>query len=126
MRFKTSLFVAALFVFGVTSYAKYSHHEAAPAVAESTPVAAAIGDPDKARFAQAVRLYRAGQWSAAYGRFIELADRDHKYAAVISLQMLRNGPHFYRSEWSATPSQVAHWQRVAGHPAAIEAVASGE
>jgi hypothetical protein len=123
---RTSLFVTALCIFGATSYAKYTDRGAAPVAAESAPAPVGVSQQEKARFARAVRLYRAGQYSAAYGRFVELADGGHRYAAAISLQMLRNGPYLYRSEWSATPAQVAHWQRVSGVLAPLEVAVFGE
>jgi hypothetical protein len=127
MRYKNPLIVAAFLVCGATSYAKFTAPAAAPAAIETQPAVPEIKAEDKARFAKAVRLYRAGQYSAAYGRFTMLADGGHKYAAVISLQMLRNGPYFYRTEWTATQAQVDRWQRTAGVTVPYEvAVAAGE
>jgi hypothetical protein len=115
MNHNLSLLAAALFIACINGCAEPQRTgiDEAAAQAEPPAMAAVVRTPDQEQFAEAVHLYRSGRWSAAYGRFVELADRDHKYAAVISLQMLTHGPNFYRTEWSATAQQVAHWERVA-------------
>jgi hypothetical protein len=84
------------------------------------PAAAAAASPglkgvsarqaQDARFREAMRLHRAGHWSAAYGRFVALADEGHVPAARVALAMLQNGPRAYGRQWSAAPSQVAAWK----------------
>jgi hypothetical protein len=81
---------------------------------------------DETRFAEAVQLYRAGRWSGAYGRFIKLADQGHPGAARIALLMLRHGRDLYQTEWTAAPSQVAHWERVSGPNGAFQLVNAAE
>jgi hypothetical protein len=81
---------------------------------------------DEARFAEALQLYQAGRWSGAYGRFIKLADQGHPAAARIALLMLRHGGDLYKTEWTASPSQVAHWERVAGPSGGFQLVNAAE
>jgi hypothetical protein len=126
MPYHLALFVATLFACGATSYTHYEEQAQAAAVAQAREAALADGTGDKARFAEAIHLYRDGQRSAAYGRFIQLADHGHAPSAGIALQMLRNGPYFYRSEWSATPAQVARWERTAGLSAPYKLALSAE
>ena len=61
---------------------------------------------------EALQLYREGRYSAAYGRFLKLADAGHADAARIAMMMLRHGRDLYGTEWSAAPSQIAQWERM--------------
>jgi hypothetical protein len=142
MRHQTSVIVAALAICGAFSYAQSGSDEGDPPAEPVTATARAPGfgasDPipavdttsstpnERARFAAALHQYKGGHWSAAYGRFMALADEGHPRAALIALQMLKHGPALYDSAWSAAPSQVASWERTVGGSAAIQLVAAGE
>jgi hypothetical protein len=86
--------------------------EAVPAVAaaESGRGSSAA---DRKLFAEAMHLYKGGRWSAAYGRFMTLADRGDARAARIALAMLRDGPKLYGIHWDAQTSQVVAWEHAA-------------
>ena len=91
----------------------------APAASTATaeiPAAAYVKAEEQRRFAEAVAQYRAGRWSAAYGRFAALADRGHVRAARIALSMHRDGPTLYGAAWDAAPSQLLAWERAALPP----------
>jgi hypothetical protein len=79
-----------------------------------------------ARFREAMRLHRAGRYSAAYGRFIALADTGHLPATRVALEMLRNGRTVYGTDWSAAPSQVVAWERTLGTQGTIDVATLGE
>ena len=66
------------------------------------------------QFNDAVRDYRQGRWSAAYGQMVALANDGHRDAARIALFMHQYGPLLYAAEWDATEDEVDHWTRVAG------------
>jgi hypothetical protein len=78
---------------------------------QADSAAATVAAEERRQFAEAVHLYRSGRWSAAYGRFMALADRGHARAARIALSMLRDGPQLYGTHWDAAPSQVSAWER---------------
>lgn len=65
-------------------------------------------------FRQAVRQYRAGEWSGAYGRFVLLANEGHRDAARMALFMHQYGVLLYDSQWDASEEDVELWSRVAG------------
>ena len=69
---------------------------------------------DSALFDYAVRLYQAGQFPAAYGRFRALANRGDVDAARIALFMLRNGELLYGTKWGTTPAEVSLWLALTG------------
>ena len=99
------------------------------ATATSAPFAVTItltSADDNRLFAEAVQLYRAGRWSAAYGRFMPLADRGHVRAARIALAMHRDGASLYGVQWDATQEQVQSWQRHAGRKPAPDAFAANQ
>ena len=73
--------------------------------------AAAAAD---AGYDQAVRDYRSGRWSAAYGHFMVLANNGNIEAARIALHMYRHGKLLYGSEWAATDEDVELWSRMTG------------
>ena len=79
-----------------------------------------------ARFREAMRLHKFGRWSAAYGRFAELADEGHVPAARAALAMLRNGPRVYGTDWAATPTQVAYWEQATGTRGTIKMASQAE
>ena len=82
--------------------------------------------PHVAAFEQATGLYRAGRWSAAYGRLVPLADRGHVDAARILIVMLRYGRELHGTEWTASPSQVRAWERMVRSDGPLQLVVLGE
>jgi hypothetical protein len=62
-----------------------------------------------ARYAQALELFRAQRYAAAYGRLMVLADAGHLLSAQAALLMLRNGKAMFGSQWSATERQQMRW-----------------
>jgi hypothetical protein len=128
MRSHAFLLAAALLIAGSASRAQADdpaqvHLALVPA---SAATAASGSGPDQALFAEALRLHRSGRWSAAYGRFLQLADAGHVDAARIALQMLRHGGELYGTEWTAAASQVAAWERTVGEPRPYQVVQHGE
>lgn len=87
---------------------------------------AALHQAQDARFREAMRLCRAGHWSAAYGRFAALADEGHVPAARVALAMWQNGHRVYGRDWSAAPSQVEAWEGAIGVPRSHAVAASSE
>ena len=77
-------------------------------------VPAVAGPPDP--FQEAARLYQQGRWSAAYGRFIRLANEGDRDAARIALFMHRYGPTLYGAYWDAQPDERAAWTELAAAP----------
>jgi hypothetical protein len=65
-------------------------------------------------FPDAVRDYRAGHWSAAYGRLIVLANNGHRDAARMALFMHQYGLILYGTRWEASAEDVQLWTRTAG------------
>jgi hypothetical protein len=63
-------------------------------------------------FPDAVRSYRAGHWSAAYGQFRYLANGGNAEAARIALFMHGHGRLLYGSGWDATEEDLALWNRL--------------
>lgn len=64
----------------------------------------------------AMEQYKQGRWSAAYGRFVALADQGHAEAARIALLMLRHGAKMYGHDWSASQPQMDEWMKLALQP----------
>ena len=104
------LSAAALAVWCIAGYAQ-SIGPAAPGVQAPAAATQQLGE---VVFADALQLYRHGRFSAAYERFMHLADTGHGESARIALVMLRHGPDLYGSAWTATPAQVGAWERTAG------------
>jgi hypothetical protein len=78
----------------------------APAMAQGT----LLSDTDTLEIYQdAVTAFRAQRYSAAYGRFMRLADAGHEASAEMALLMYRFGPTLFNAEWEATDLQLAHW-----------------
>jgi hypothetical protein len=97
------------------------------ALAAASPVSPSTATlKARAGFVEALALYRAGRWSAAYGRFIEQAAKGDADAARFALMMLRHGNELYGTEWTAAPSQVALWERMVGSAAPLKLVYLGE
>jgi hypothetical protein len=85
----------------------------------------AVAAPDPA-YAEAVREYRAGRWSSAFGRLIPLANNGNVEAARIALFMQQHGRVLYNSDWEASEEDVELWSRMTGTrpPGQVERVAS--
>lgn len=60
-------------------------------------------------YQEAVAAFREHRYSAAYGRFMRLADAGHEASAQMALTMFRNGPALFNAEWDATEMQLARW-----------------
>jgi hypothetical protein len=103
MNLKSSLVAAAL-----AALVSIAHAQGATLSPAAQAGAGGLNDP---AFVTAMELYRAGRWSAAYGRFIHAADSGNVEAARIALLMLRHGRELFGTEWSAAPSQVELWER---------------
>jgi hypothetical protein len=61
------------------------------------------------RHAAAARLFRAGQYAGAFGRFAELADAGHVSSARLALAMCAHRGDLFGSRWPATPDQRRRW-----------------
>ena len=113
-----AVFAAAMLACAAKAQAQWKEPGGA-AVAESR-------ESQAARFREAMRLHRAGRWSAAYGRFAVLADEGYVPASRVALAMLRNGPRVYGTDWSAAPSQVASWEGAVGERSTLKMAVAGE
>ena len=60
-------------------------------------------------YGNAVRSFRAGRLSEAFGQFMDLANRGDVDAARVALFMHSYGPVLYGKEWDAGPQNVAYW-----------------
>ncbi len=67
-------------------------------------------------FQYAIDQYRQGRLAAAYGRFVELANRGDADAARISLFMHHYGPMLYGKYWDADPTDLQEWRLLAESP----------
>ena len=84
---------------------------------------AVVLDPDLVpRYGAAVRLFRAGDYAGAYGRFADLADRGHAPSAQWALAMVSQGPLLFDSEWSATEAQMRRWSALSARDVRERAV----
>jgi hypothetical protein len=81
----------------------------AAAVLMSAAPATAAGIAD-IEYDNAVRSFRAGRTSDAYGQFIELASRGDVDAARIALFMHAYGATLYGKHWDAGDQDVAYWK----------------
>ncbi|NML47179.1 hypothetical protein HHL11_25760 [Ramlibacter sp. G-1-2-2] len=61
---------------------------------------------------RAVKSFRAGRTSEAWGQFQELASRGDVDSARIALFMLNYGPALYGKQWDALPGQVEYWAQL--------------
>lgn len=57
----------------------------------------------------AVKSFRSGRTSDAWGRFHDLANRGDPDAARIALFLHAYGPVLYGKHWDALPHDVAYW-----------------
>jgi hypothetical protein len=73
----------------------------------SLPCAAA--SPVEREYADAVRSFRNGRLSEAFGQFMEIANRGDVDAARVALFMHSYGPVLYGKQWDAGPQNVAYW-----------------
>ncbi len=98
---RTPHFAALLSILILTAQPTMVHAQGSPITTLSTV--------QKATYAHAVQSFREQRYSAAYGRFAQLADAGHVPSAQLALVMYRNGPSLFGSEWSAAPSQQRAW-----------------
>jgi hypothetical protein len=103
-----------------------AHAQSTLVLATAGPAPSVIKGSAPPDFTEALGLYRAGRFSAAYGRFVVLAAAGQPDAARFALQMLRHGAELYGTEWTAAPSQVAAWERLVGAAAPLQLVYLGE
>ena len=81
---------------------------AALLMATGSPAAAAgIADIE---YADAVRSFRSGRTSDAYGQFIDLANRGDVDSARIALFLYSYGSTLYGKHWDALDQDVAYWR----------------
>ncbi|QJW83933.1 hypothetical protein HK414_08050 [Ramlibacter terrae] len=108
-QFATSLSAAAavtLFAFVPPLAGFAQSDQPVPLQAAKAPVDTSLFAEDHRLFAVAMDAYREGRFSAAYGRFIVLADLGHPRAARMALLMYRDGPARYGTPWDATQEQL--------------------
>jgi hypothetical protein len=67
-----------------------------------------------------------GRFSAAYGRFVQLADQGDAAAASAALFMFRHGMSLFGSDWAASEGQQARWSALALAAARHQAVVVSE
>lgn len=60
-------------------------------------------------YRDAVSAFGEHRYSAAYGRFMRLADAGHEPSAQMALAMYRNGQALFGAEWAATEQQLTRW-----------------
>jgi hypothetical protein len=131
MQSQSILFAAALFIFCTIFDAQggdLQREQGAQAADATGPAEArpAMSTEQRRLFAEAVRLYRGGAWSAAYGRFAALADHGEPRAARIALAMVRDGPQRYKTHWDASPAQLQAWSQAAGGAAPAMVLVSSD
>jgi hypothetical protein len=63
--------------------------------------------------ADAIEAFLSHRYSAAYGRFAQLADEGHVPSALIALMMVRQGPSMFGARCAATPEQLQRWSALA-------------
>jgi hypothetical protein len=83
----------------------------APALAQADEPAASVVSPLEI-YQDAVAAFREQRYSAAYGRFMRLADAGHEASAQMALMMYRHGPTLFSAEWEATDFQLARWSEI--------------
>jgi hypothetical protein len=81
--------------------------------------------------ADAIEAFLSRRYSAAYGRFAQLADEGHVPSALIALMMVRQGPSMFGARWAVTPEQLQRWSALAAsdlreHGAEIAENGSGD
>jgi hypothetical protein len=60
-------------------------------------------------YADAVRSFKSGRTSEAFGQFIDLANRGDVDSARIALFMHTYGAVLFNKQWDAGPQDVAYW-----------------
>lgn len=63
----------------------------------------------EAEYADAVKSFRAGRTSDAFGRFIDLANRGDVDSARVALFLYSYGQPLFGKQWDASPQDVAYW-----------------
>ena len=76
------------------------------------PVATQAGERD---YQEAIRVYRSGRLSEAFGRFVLLAHAGDQDSARIALFMHKYGPTLYGGYWDLAPHEVAAWSSLLTH-----------
>ena len=84
---------------------------AQPTGAQDLPMTT-LSTLQKTSYEHAVQSFREQRYSAAYGRFAQLADAGHIPSAQLALAMYQNGATLFDSDWSAAPSQLRRWNDV--------------
>jgi len=109
------LFAAALFIGCTIVDAQLGARDPLPAVPATHSAASA---DDQQLFAEASRLYRAGESAGAYARFATLADRGHPQAARMALAMHKEGLSAAGQHRPASPGQLRAWEHSAADASA--------
>jgi hypothetical protein len=65
--------------------------------------------PVQREYDDAVRLFRTGRTSHAFGQFIDLANRGDVDSARIALFLHMYGPVLFGKQWDAGAPDVAYW-----------------
>jgi hypothetical protein len=65
--------------------------------------------PVEREYEAAVKSFRSGRTSEAFGQFIDLANRGDVDSARIALFMHSYGAVLYGKQWEAGPQEVAYW-----------------
>lgn len=65
-------------------------------------------------FDAALAAYERNHWREAYEALARLADDGHPEAARMALQMWRFGPRLYRTDFTASATQVERWTQLWG------------
>lgn len=76
-------------------------------LALSLPSGAA--SPVEREYADAVKSFRTGRLSEAFGQFMAIANRGDVDAARVALFMHMYGPVLYGKQWDAGDQNVAYW-----------------
>jgi hypothetical protein len=69
-------------------------------------------NPAEREYDEAVRTFRAGRMSHAFGKFIDLANRGDVDSARIALFLHSYGPVLFGKQWDAGEQDVAYWNRL--------------
>jgi hypothetical protein len=66
-------------------------------------------NPAEREYDDAVRTFRAGRMSHAFGKFIDLANRGDVDSARIALFLHSYGPVLFGKQWDASEQDIAYW-----------------
>jgi hypothetical protein len=77
--------------------------------AQTSSATLSLNTSEAATYNYAVQLYHTKSYSAAYGRFMRLADAGHLPSARMALAMLTHGQTLFNESWSATLVQQKQW-----------------